>query len=209
LNEYGGYKHLFINKLKKLEKLEGEEVTEVERDIAKEYLKKFHDKEEETNDRPRTAKSILNIRNITSTFKNKQNQDDDVILERDEIVDDFSNKTSNNFFKKNNKISEESQPKERTEQTHDLAIDSLKEKFEQMNIKIEEVPRIIVMPKVNIKGKSDLFKIHNRQNDETSKIKKENEKLKEELEFFQIKGVFFRNFGRITKNGIGNIAASC
>lgn len=165
-----------INKFKKLEKLDGEEITEVDRDVAKEFLKKFGGQKEEVEpERPKTSKSILNIRRITSNCKNSE----EVILEREDI-EEAELKTAQNFFPKSRGVSIGSSKKNSVaieDKTNEFNIEELKGKYEEMNIQFEEIPVPTAKPKdTNRSGV-------NRDDS----LKLENIKLKEENEFLKAK----------------------
>ena len=131
-----------------MEKLDDEEITEMERDIAKEYLKKFGDNTDKNEhvERPKSAKSILNIRSITNTCKNQ----DDVILEKEE-TEEIESVTAENFFPRQNEIKEDNKTNDESKnvKVNEIKIDDLKEKYDQINIKFEEVPRLSTIPKSN------------------------------------------------------------
>ena len=119
--------------------------------MAKEYVKKYageiHSNEE--NDRPKTAKSVLNIRTITNIHKNKEED----FFEKDEN-EEKELKTAYNFFPKDKPREETKTLSEnKIDNSNELKINELKDKYDQINIKFEEIPRLTIIPKAKSKIK--------------------------------------------------------
>jgi hypothetical protein len=151
LNEIIGYKHLFIHKFIQLKKLDGENVQDIDRDIARNFLIQSNQTELIVPNRPNTAKGVLGLKELS---KSKLEESDIRITEKKVITKvNYENKLPPKQYnvyeeldrikKENEKLTKENKQLNNKVIDYEKEIESLKLELENVSTLKDEYENII------------------------------------------------------------------